>query len=67
MSDAEFRIEYTITRRLPGADEDDFTEVGFGSSGAWANVEQCAHMVVTDIQNGHWETSEGMPDPEELR
>ncbi len=60
----EYRIEYTITRRRD--DEDDFTEVGFGSSGAWSDPEQCAHILTSDIQNKRWETEPGHPDPAEV-
>jgi hypothetical protein len=60
----EFRIEYSIQRQQPG--EDDFTEVGFGSSGAWSSLDQCASMLAGDVQNRAWETSEGMPDPDSL-
>lgn len=62
----EFRIEYTITRRRPGQDEDDFTEIGFGSSGAWASLDQCAHMLSAAIEHKEWETTDGMPDPDEV-
>jgi hypothetical protein len=61
----EFRIEYTITRRRAGQDEDDFTEIGFGSSGAWSTIDQCAHRVTSAVQNKEWETSESMPDPDD--
>jgi hypothetical protein len=62
MSDeTAYRIDYTITRRRPG--DDDFTEIGFGSSNAWSDLRQCAHMVAADIDNGGWETGLGMPDP----
>lgn len=61
----EFRIEYTITRRRAGQDED-FTEIGFGTSGTWSSLEQCAHMLTSDVQNKQWETTGGMPDPEEV-
>jgi hypothetical protein len=57
----EYRIDYTITRRQDG--DEGFTEIGFGSSGAWPDVEQCAEMLAADIQHGQWETSDGMPDP----
>lgn len=59
----EFRIEYTITRRRDG--EEDFTEIGFGSSGTWSDVDQCAHMVDSAVQNLAWETEPGMPPPAE--
>lgn len=60
----EFRIDFTITRRQPG--EEDFTEIGFGSSGAWSDVDQCAYAVDSAVQNREWETSAGMPDPADL-
>jgi hypothetical protein len=61
---AEYRIEYTITRRRGG--EADFTEIGFGSSGAWSDVDQCAHILSSSIQNRQWETEAGMPAPREV-
>lgn len=63
MSNDQYRIEYTITRYRPGKD-DDFTEIGFGSSGSWSSIDQCAHMVNSAVQNKDWETSKGMPDPD---
>lgn len=60
----EYRIEFSITRRLP--DEDDFTEIGFGSSGAWGSVEQAEHMMGSAISSREWETGPGMPDPSEV-
>lgn len=50
----EFRVEYVINQS-----DDGFTtenEVGFGSSGTWGSIEECAHMVMSDLQNGIWET-----------
>lgn len=61
---SEYRIEYTITRRDDG--EDDFMEVGFGSSIAWNSVNQAAYEVESAIQNREWETSPGMPEPDSL-
>lgn len=61
---SEFRIDYTITRQRDG--EADFTEVGFGSSGAWSDLNQCAHTVSSAIQNRKWETEPGHPDPAEV-
>ena len=61
---AEYRIEFTITRRLD--DEDDFTEIGFGSSGAWDTLDACTHMVDSAVTNGEWETEPGQPDPAEI-
>jgi hypothetical protein len=62
--DSEFRIDYTINRRQPG--EDDFTEIGFGSSGASGSVADAAYQMESEIQNRRWETSAGMPDPDDV-
>jgi len=60
----EYRVEFSITRRLPG--EDDFTEVGFGSSGAWDTISQASHMAASAIEAREWETEPGMPNPGEV-
>lgn len=60
---AEYRIEFSIQRRDDGAA--DFTEVGFGSSGAWSDVDQAAHDLQSAVVNREWETSAGMPAPED--
>lgn len=64
MSEVEYRIEFQIQRRLPG--EDDFTEIGFGSSGAWGDIDSAEHCMGSGIQNREWETEPGQPDPEEV-
>lgn len=58
---SEYRVDFSITRRQGG--EDDFTEVGFGSSGGWSTVDQAAHIAQSMVENREWETSAGMPDP----
>lgn len=60
----EYRIDFTITRRQDG--DEDFTEIGFGSSGAWERIDAASYAMESDIQNRIWETSEGMPDPDSL-
>jgi hypothetical protein len=60
----EYRIDYTITRRQEG--EEDFTEIGFGSSGAWESVNAAEYAMGSDIENRQWETTEGQPDPEDV-
>jgi hypothetical protein len=60
----EYRIDFTITRRREG--DEDFTEIGFGSSGAWSDPAHAAEMLAADLQHYRWETSAGMPDPEEV-
>jgi len=64
VSETEYRIEFSIQRQLLG--EDDSTEVGFGSSGAWNSVNQAEYAVGSYIQNREWETTAGMPDPSEI-
>lgn len=60
----EYRIEYQIQRQLPG--QDDFTEVGFGSSGGWGSIDAALFSLESYVSRGQWETTEGMPDPEEM-
>lgn len=61
----EYRIEYTITRRRPG--NDDFTEIGFGSTHADDDIEVALYEVQSDVQNFQWETAPGHPYPDEIR
>lgn len=60
-----YRIEYTIQRKLPG--EEEFTDVGFGSSGASSDIDGAEYAMGSYIQNRQWETEPGMPDPKELK
>lgn len=61
----EYRVEYTIQRRQDG--EDDFTDIGFGSSGGWGSLDQAMHMASSAVECYEWETEPGMPDPEQIR
>lgn len=63
--ETEYRIEYTIQRRR--SVDDDFADIGFGSSGAWSDPAQCAHIVSSDDDNYSWERDGRMPDPEDVR
>ena len=63
--ETEYEITYSLRRRQP--DDDDYTEIGFGSSGGWSSPEACAYAVGSYIQNYCWETECGMPDPDETR
>jgi hypothetical protein len=56
-----YRIEFSIQRCDNG--ENDFREIGFGSSGACGTVDSAAYEVETIVQNRIWETGEGMPEP----
>lgn len=60
----DYRVEFTIQRQRPG--EDDFTEIGFGSSAAWGDLDMCAHMIASALQRGEWETEAGHPDPADV-
>lgn len=60
----EFRIEYTIQRLEPEAE--DFTEIGFGSSGACSDLGDCVYAIQSDVTNGIWETEEGQPSPNDV-
>jgi hypothetical protein len=50
----QYRVVYTIVSSDDGFETEQ--EVGFGSSGTWETVDECAHMVQSDLQNGCWET-----------
>lgn len=63
-TETEYRIEFQIQRRLDGGD--DFTEVGFGSSGAWSSVNQASHMTASAIENRMWENTPDQPRSEEV-
>ena len=62
----EYRIEFSINRRDEDDGEDDFTEIGFGSSGAWSSINQASHMAASAIECREWETTRGMPNPQEV-
>ena len=62
---ADYRIEFQIQRREDG--EDDFTEIGFGSSGAWGSIGKATHILGSMTDNYEWETEPGMPDPAEIK
>ena len=56
-----YRIEYVIQRRRES--EDDFAEIGFGSSGEWGSLNACTHMLDSAISNQEWETEGDQPHP----
>lgn len=61
---AEYRIEYSIQKQ--NSDDEDFTEIGFGSSGSWNDVDSALHAATSDIQNRNWETTPNMPYASEV-
>lgn len=68
MSEYEYRVEFTIQRSVVGEDgmADDWEEIGFGSSGAWMDIEGATHAISSDLQNGSWETEGDHPDPDDV-
>jgi hypothetical protein len=58
--DVLYRILFTIHRRRPC--DEDFVEIGFGSSCGESSVDGAGYMVETMIQRREWETTDGMPD-----
>lgn len=63
--ETSYRIEFQVQRRRPG--EEDFTEIGFASSGGWGTPAEAAHMVSSAVDNYEWETQDGQPDPAEVK
>lgn len=63
MSATLYRIEYSIQR---GEDGGDYEEIGFGTSFSHHDIPSALYDVDSFIQNGQWETTEGMPDPKEV-
>jgi len=60
---SDYRITYSIERL--GTDGD-YEEIGFGSSFSHATVNAALYDVDSFIQNLQWETTEGIPEPEEV-
>lgn len=63
--ETEYRIEYQIQRRRP--EDEDFTDIGFGSSGGWGDVDAALYAMSSDVDNYQWETESGMPDPQDVK
>lgn len=62
---AEYRIEYSVQRAE--SDSDDFSEIGFGSSGTWDTPGAAIFSASSAIQDYAWETDKGMPTPESIK
>ncbi len=60
----EYRIEFSVQRRR--VEDDDFVEIGFGSSGSWDDLGVCSHMVNTIVQGREWQTTGTMPAPGDI-
>jgi len=60
----EYRIDFSITRCRDG--EDDFTEVGFGSSGADESIDGALYAAESIIQRREWENYPHQPAPEDV-
>jgi hypothetical protein len=62
---ADYRIDFTIQRREEG--DEDFTDIGFGSSGASSDPAAASFEVDSIVQNYGWETEGAMPDPLDIK
>ena len=51
--DVEYRVDFSILRRRSG--DEDFTEIGFGSTMPEASIDQAAHMALSALQNDEWD------------
>lgn len=61
----DYRIEYSI-QRATDDDPDNYIEIGFGSSGHHNDLEAAVYAIESTIPRGEWETTKGMPDPEDV-
>jgi hypothetical protein len=61
----DYRIEFAITRRCEG--EEDFTEIGFGSSGEHDNLDACNYAIDSMVSHGQWETESGQRSARDRR
>lgn len=52
----EYQIEFSIRLREDG--EADFAEIGYSATCAWESIDECAHEVMTMIQNRVWDTEQ---------
>lgn len=61
----EYEITYSL-RRKRATDDEDPVEIGFGATGLWSTPSMCAHMLMSAVQNGEWETEQHMPPADEV-
>lgn len=59
--DTQYRIEYSIMRRVPGSRA--FDEIGTGWSGDHPTVIAASTAVAAAIARRAWDTMRGDPDP----
>lgn len=52
-NERDYRIDFSILERKPG--EEDFVEIGFGSTCTSERVDSCAFDVMAQVQNGEWD------------
>lgn len=62
----EYEITYSLRRKRATDDNDDPVEIGFGATGLWSTPGMCAHMLMSAVQNGEWETEQHMPPADEV-
>jgi hypothetical protein len=61
----DYRIRFTIERSSEG--DEDYADIGFGSSGGYDDVAAALYEVDSIVQNWQWETEAGMPDPLDIK
>lgn len=61
MNETDYRIEYSIQRKRH--DDEDFVEIGFGSSCDYGDIESAIEHVASDIDNLNWEHTREQPSP----
>jgi hypothetical protein len=57
----QYRIEFTIQGQ--GPDDEDYADIGFGSSCGWDSIDAALYEVDSIVQNRMWETTPDMPEP----
>lgn len=60
----EYRIEFAIQRKRD--EDEDFVEVGFGSSGTWDDIDSAEHAMGSLISCREWENYPTQPKAEDL-
>lgn len=64
MTAAEYRIEFQTQRQ--GPNDDNFTEIGHGPSGAWCDLDGCVYSLESGVTNGEWEPELTQPNPTDV-
>lgn len=55
---AEIEVTYSVIV--------DGVEIGFGSSGAWNDIDSAVHCAYSYLQRNEWERTPDMPHPKDI-